>query len=363
MRIRGGAQPLKVPVAVAGATVTFTITGPNSTASGTAVTDAGGQATLTYTGAAAGTDAIVATAQITCGNATVDLTSDEVTKIWESTPVFTGLITLSPVSATNIVGESHTVTATVTCNGNAESNAAVTFTVTGANSASGTGTTDANGQASFTYTGTAAGTDAINATAESWCTGDNVTTTLTATAVEKIWTSPPVTTTSSISTTTTAICTTTSSICTTTSSICTTTSSICSTTTTVPTGGEGCTPGFWKWDINANNWPEDFYPGEPFVEVFGVDAFRWGPPLNRSMTLSEVLGLGGGGLNALGRQCVAALLNSASDSINYNLTTDDVIDKFDAAYATRSTRTYEALKNEFQRYNEQFCPLFRIWFR
>src|SRR5205823_5176183 len=38
----------------------------------------------------------------------------------------------------------------------------VRFTVTGSNSASGSGTTDANGQATFCYTGTVAGADAVS---------------------------------------------------------------------------------------------------------------------------------------------------------------------------------------------------------
>ena len=45
---------------IEGVTVTFTITGPNSAESGTAVTDDSGVASFTYTGSSAGTDSIVA---------------------------------------------------------------------------------------------------------------------------------------------------------------------------------------------------------------------------------------------------------------------------------------------------------------
>ena len=45
---------------IEGVTVTFTITGPNSAESGTAVTNASGVASFTYTGSSAGTDSIVA---------------------------------------------------------------------------------------------------------------------------------------------------------------------------------------------------------------------------------------------------------------------------------------------------------------
>jgi hypothetical protein len=77
-------------------------------------------------------------------------------------------IVLTPSQATNPVGSSHTVTATVEDQaGNPQPNVAVTFQVTGANAgASGTCSpascqTDANGEVTFTYTGTNAGQDQI----------------------------------------------------------------------------------------------------------------------------------------------------------------------------------------------------------
>jgi hypothetical protein len=73
-------------------------------------------------------------------------------------------ITLSPKSARNAVGTSHTVTATVRGGGQAVSGAQVLFTVTGANPSSQQAkTTDALGQAVLTYTGQNAGTDTITA--------------------------------------------------------------------------------------------------------------------------------------------------------------------------------------------------------
>jgi hypothetical protein len=74
---------------------------------------------------------------------------------------------MTPASATNVVGTSHTVTATVTdafgspvLAGNA-----VTFAVSGTNIAGGTAATNASGQATFTYTGTHFGADVITASA------------------------------------------------------------------------------------------------------------------------------------------------------------------------------------------------------
>src|SRR5207244_1229322 len=69
--------------------------------------------------------------------------------------------------ATNVVGNQHCVTATVTnAIGNPKQNIDVVFSVTGANSAGGTQTTDASGEATFCYTGTVAGLDAITAFAD-----------------------------------------------------------------------------------------------------------------------------------------------------------------------------------------------------
>jgi hypothetical protein len=68
---------------------------------------------------------------------------------------------LSPASAENEVGRTHTVTATATECGKPVSGATVTFKVTGANPQTGTGTTNAAGEATFTYKGEHAGTDHI----------------------------------------------------------------------------------------------------------------------------------------------------------------------------------------------------------
>jgi uncharacterized repeat protein (TIGR01451 family) len=71
---------------------------------------------------------------------------------------------LEPKTATNDVGSTHTVTATLTLNGVPQAGKTIDFSVTGANSASGSAVTDVNGQASFSYVGTNAGVDTITAT-------------------------------------------------------------------------------------------------------------------------------------------------------------------------------------------------------
>jgi Big-like domain-containing protein len=109
-------------------------------------------------------------------------------------------LSLTPPTATNPVGTTHTVTATVTAAaGGPASGVHVTFLVTGANAgASGTCNppscdTDATGHVTFTYTGTNAGDDTIHASitvggstqsataAKTWTTGGGVTCLLTAT--------------------------------------------------------------------------------------------------------------------------------------------------------------------------------------
>lgn len=76
-------------------------------------------------------------------------------------------LALTPVTATNNVGETHTVTATLRDNaGDPVPGAEVTITVTAGPHAGteATGTTDANGQVTMSYVGTAAGQDIIVAT-------------------------------------------------------------------------------------------------------------------------------------------------------------------------------------------------------
>jgi hypothetical protein len=73
-------------------------------------------------------------------------------------------LSLSPASPANPLGTPQTVAAHLTdWEGNNIPGAPVTFTVTGANPTTGAGTTDMSGNATFTYTGTALGSDTITA--------------------------------------------------------------------------------------------------------------------------------------------------------------------------------------------------------
>jgi Concanavalin A-like lectin/glucanases superfamily len=80
--------------------------------------------------------------------------------------VVTSEISLTPTTATNPVGTSHTVTASVLRGGSPEASKAVTFIVSAGPNVGRTGTctTDASGTCTFTYTGTGGvGTDTITA--------------------------------------------------------------------------------------------------------------------------------------------------------------------------------------------------------
>jgi len=112
-------------------------------------------------------------------------------------------------------------------------------------------------------------------------------------------------------------------------------------------GGEGCTPGYWKQEQHFDSWVS-YAPGTLFSDVF-EDAFS-------GQTLLEVMDNQGGGLNALGRHTVAALLNSASGGVDYALTTAEVIDSFNAVFPGTKD-DYNSLKFDLESENESGCPL------
>jgi hypothetical protein len=125
-----------------------------------------------------------------------------------------------------------------------------------------------------------------------------------------------------------------------------TTSTTSSASKTQYSGGTGCTPGYWK--NSTGSWKGTGYsPTDLFDTVFGVKLFP-------GMTLLEVAGQGGGGFNALGRHAVAALLNSATATIGYEFSTEQVIKLVQEAVATK---TSEPIKNAFAAANESGCLL------
>ena len=126
--------------------------------------------------------------------------------------------------------------------------------------------------------------------------------------------------------------------------------SVTFTNTQAPTGGQGCTPGFWKNNADkhdASQWGA-VDPDATFTSVFGAN------DLPAGTTLLEALNLGGGGVNALARHAVAAYLNSLAGEPDYAFTTAQVIAKVQAAMASND---YDTAKNELAAENERGCPL------
>lgn len=122
----------------------------------------------------------------------------------------------------------------------------------------------------------------------------------------------------------------------------------CSAVCTIEYGGEGCTPGYWKQYQHFDSWPGAYAPDTLFADFF-EDAFP-------GMTLLEVLEQGGGGLKALGRHTVAALLNAASMDVDYDRSEMQVINMFNNVNPG-SKDAYENVKNILNFFNEQGCPL------
>jgi hypothetical protein len=112
-----------------------------------------------------------------------------------------------------------------------------------------------------------------------------------------------------------------------------------------PVVGAGCTPGYWKQIQHFDSWVDPYDPEDLFNDLPGfADAFP-------GLTLLQVLKLGGGGLNALGRHTVAALLNSAA---GFGVDLTDLQTEFNEAIASGE---YEQLKDTLDFLNNRGCPL------
>jgi hypothetical protein len=110
-------------------------------------------------------------------------------------------------------------------------------------------------------------------------------------------------------------------------------------------GGQGCTPGYWK--NHTDSWPAPYTPGMLFSATGLDDAFP-------GMTLLQVLEQGGGGVKALGRHTVAALLSATSPNVSYDVAPADIFALFNTYFPNDDL---ELLKNYFATFNEQGCPL------
>ena len=116
-----------------------------------------------------------------------------------------------------------------------------------------------------------------------------------------------------------------------------------------PPGNEGCTPGYWKQSQHFDSW-FGYSRNQKFEQVFAVNVP--GDP-----TLLEALKANGGGINALERHAVAALLNASSPNVDYPLTQAQVKAMVKSAIDSGDPATIEQTKDQLEQYNELGCPL------
>jgi hypothetical protein len=127
----------------------------------------------------------------------------------------------------------------------------------------------------------------------------------------------------------------------------------------------GCTPGYWKQDQHFDSWV-GYTQGQTLDSVFTFPVGNCGGALDGlgDDTLLEALqynksgpGLDGAAMRLL-RHGVAALLNSANASVNYPLSSAQVIDLVNNALASCDEDQMTQVKDEIlERYNEAGCPL------
>lgn len=110
------------------------------------------------------------------------------------------------------------------------------------------------------------------------------------------------------------------------------------------TGGQGCSPGYWK----NHNAPAGYNKSALFGSVF-ENAFP-------GMTMQQVLSQGGGGIKALGRHTVSAYYNALALGANYELTPAQVIAKFNAANPNGNINGLIAELEALQDVNGRVCP-------
>jgi len=106
--------------------------------------------------------------------------------------------------------------------------------------------------------------------------------------------------------------------------------------------GEGCTVEFWRLEANLQHWSEDYPPDRPGGTYFPGHTYH------------DVLWLDGDGLNALGRETVASILNAAHPDIDFGLRPSQVIGAFNEAAAEED---YDGLRSLLQAMNHRTCPL------
>lgn len=122
-----------------------------------------------------------------------------------------------------------------------------------------------------------------------------------------------------------------------------------------PIGGQGCTPGYWKQEHHFDSWV-NHAPADSFEAVFDVDVTLRGRGRTTfdEPTLLQALEANGGGVNALARHAVAALLNAETSDVAFAYTPSEVIDVVHDAIVAGD---HEETKDLLEEANEAGCPL------
>ncbi|WMS86945.1 hypothetical protein [Pleionea litopenaei] len=122
----------------------------------------------------------------------------------------------------------------------------------------------------------------------------------------------------------------------------------------IPTGGEGCTPGYWKQSQHFDSWAVD--TNTTFAEVFGrsieIRVKRQGKVYEP--TLLEALNATGGQVNMAARHATAAYLNAMNSGVMFDITPASVIEAFQSSF---DNDNYGVLIENLVNLNEQGCPL------
>ena len=124
-----------------------------------------------------------------------------------------------------------------------------------------------------------------------------------------------------------------------------------------PPGLEGCTPGYWKANAKkgGSQWPP-LSPGQTVASA-GFAAGSYG-----GLTLLAALELGGGpGVDGatqnLLRAAVAALLNAVNGTVDYPLTSAQILAQVNAAIATGNRAAILALATTLDNNNNLGCTI------
>ena len=131
-------------------------------------------------------------------------------------------------------------------------------------------------------------------------------------------------------------------------------------------GFEGCTPGYWRNHTGegpgrqANAWePTDYATTDLFSDPFDriITVRTGGRSTAEDPTLLQAVVAPGGGINALARHAVAALLNAAHPDVNSYYTVEEVIQLVKDALDGVGPYSIEETKDLLEWANELGCPL------